>query len=122
MPKIALIRHLYEIRHEKEFVQKLFRFIDWLIRLPKDLEKEFWYEIRQYEEERRMPYVTSVEIIGIKKGLKEGIELGLDLKFGSEGLLLMPDINEIEDLDILEAIKFGIKTAKTIDELRKIYD
>ncbi|MEK7396753.1 MAG: hypothetical protein AAB116_07430 [Candidatus Poribacteria bacterium] len=117
-----MIRHLYEIRHEKEFVQKLFRFIDWLIRLPKDLEKEFWYEIRQYEEERRMPYVTSVEIIGIKKGLKEGIELGLDLKFGSEGLLLMPDINEIEDLDILEAIKFGIKTAKTIDELRKIYD
>jgi hypothetical protein len=120
--KVALIRHLYEPCQKKEFVQRIFRFIDWLIRLPEELEKEFWYEIKQYEEEGRMRYVTSVERIGFKKGLKEGIELGLDLKFGDEGLLLMPKINEIEDLSILEAIKSGIKTAKTIDELRKIYD
>jgi hypothetical protein len=44
-----------------------------------------------------------------------------ELKFGSEGLLLMPEINEIEDLDVLKAIQSGIKTAKTLDELRRIY-
>jgi len=72
-----------------------------------------------------MPYVTSVERIGIKKGfrqgIKQGIEFGLELKFGSEGLLLMPEISEIEDLDVLKAIQSGIKTAKTLDELRRIY-
>jgi len=80
-----------------------------------------------------MPYVTSVERIGIKKGIKQGIEqgleqgikqgieLGLELKFGNEGLLLMPEISEIDDLDVLKAIQSGIKTAKTLDELRRIY-
>jgi hypothetical protein len=68
-----------------------------------------------------MPYVTSVERIGINKGIKQGIELGLELKFGNEGLLVMPDINKIEDLDVLKAVQSGIRTAKTLDELRKIY-
>jgi hypothetical protein len=120
--KVSLVRHLYETCQKREFVQKIFRFIDWLIRLPEELEDEFWYEIKQYEEGKLMPYVTSVERIGIKKGLKQGIELSLELKFGSEGLLLMPEISEINDLDVLETIMSGIKTAKTIDELRKIYD
>jgi len=45
----------------------------------------------------------------------------LELKFGGEGLLLMPEISKIEDLDVLKAIQSGIKTAKTLDELRRIY-
>jgi flagellar biosynthesis/type III secretory pathway protein FliH len=49
-----------------------------LIQLPEELENEFWYEIEQYEEERRMPYVTSVERIGVKKGIEQGIEKGLE--------------------------------------------
>jgi hypothetical protein len=123
--KIALIKHLYEIGYQENDILKLFRFIDWLIQLPEELENEFWYEIEQYEGGRHMPYVTSVERIGIKKGfeqgIKQGIELGLELKFGSEGLLIMPEISEIDDLDVLKAIQSGIKTAKTLDDLRRIY-
>jgi len=87
------------------------------MQLPEEMENEFWKEIKQYEEERHMPYITSAERIVIK----QGIELGLELKFGVEGLLIMPEINEIEDLDILNAIHSGIRTAKTLDELRKIH-
>jgi len=50
-----------------------------LIQLPEELENEFWYEIKQYEEERRMPYVTSVERIGVKKGIEQGIIQGIEL-------------------------------------------
>ncbi|MEK7396573.1 MAG: cytosolic protein [Candidatus Poribacteria bacterium] len=135
--KVALVRHLHEIGLKEEDVLKLFRFIDWLIQLPEELENEFWNEIERYEEEKRMPYVTSVERIGIKKGIeqgieqgiemglgqgiKQGIELGLELKFGSKGLLIMSEISKIEDLDTLRAIQSGIKTSKNVDELRKIY-
>ena len=35
---------------------------------------------------------------------------------GNEGLLIMPEISEIDDLDVLKAIQSGIKTAKTLDE------
>ncbi|MFQ4143452.1 hypothetical protein [Chlorogloeopsis sp. ULAP02] len=68
-----------------------------------------------------MPYVTSVERIGIKKGLLEGIAIGLELKFGSEGLTILPEISQIQDVDILRAILTSIKTVNTLEELRRIY-
>jgi len=34
----------------------------------------------------------------------EAIELGLDLKFGEEGLKLMSEIQEIEDIEMLKSI------------------
>jgi predicted transposase YdaD len=40
--------------------------------LPKNLEQEFWREIRQLEEETRMPYITSVERLGIEQGMQRG--------------------------------------------------
>jgi predicted DNA-binding ribbon-helix-helix protein len=39
--------------------------------LPEGLEREFWQELRAYEEERRMPYITSVEEIGFERGLQQ---------------------------------------------------
>jgi predicted transposase YdaD len=45
--------------------------------LPKNLEQEFWREIRQWEEETRMPYITSVERLGIEQGMQRGIEQGM---------------------------------------------
>ncbi|NCQ70186.1 MAG: DUF4351 domain-containing protein, partial [Microcystis aeruginosa W13-16] len=50
---------------------------DWLMSLPKNLEQEFWREIRQLEEETRMPYITSVERLGIEQGMQRGIEQGM---------------------------------------------
>jgi gluconate kinase len=40
--------------------------------LPEALKRSFWEELRTYEEERRMPYITSVEQIGIEKGIEKG--------------------------------------------------
>ena len=72
-----------------------------------------------------MPYITSVERIGIQKGtrqgLLEGIELGLKLKFGREGLGILPEISALEDVEQLRAILSGLETANTISELRQIY-
>ncbi len=46
------------------------------------------------------------------------IELLLEIKFGSEGLELMPEISQIYDLEQLEVIKRRFKTLNTLDELR----
>lgn len=54
--------------------------------------------------------------------LHSGIELGLELKFGSEGLQLMPAIYQISDLNILKSIQQGIRTINTVDELRRLYE
>jgi len=58
---------------------------------------------------------------GMRRGLLSGITLGLELKFGSAGLQLLPEIREIENVERLEAIAEAIKTASTLEELRQIY-
>jgi predicted DNA-binding ribbon-helix-helix protein len=44
--------------------------------LPKSLEIAFWRELKAYEEERKVSYITSVERIGYDRGLQEGEEGG----------------------------------------------
>jgi predicted transposase YdaD len=50
----------------------LFWFIDWIIVLPEGLSNSFWNEIKTYEEEKKMTYITSVEKIGFKRGEEKG--------------------------------------------------
>ena len=40
--------------------------------LPPELEKQLWTSISELERNMKMPYVTSVERIGIERGRQEG--------------------------------------------------
>ena len=123
--KLFITTGLYAQGYQKQDIINLFHFIDWVMRLPEDLEENFLEDLEQYEEKDKMRYVTSVERIGIKKGIQQGlvsaIELGLELKFGAVGLELLPEISPIQDIEVLTAIKDGIKTATTLAELRSYY-
>ena len=69
--KLALIERLYERGYDRSAIINLFKFIDWLLILPEDAKISFWQELRTYEEERQMPYITSVEQIGYDRGTTE---------------------------------------------------
>ena len=58
--KLFLTRRLYERGYGREDVLHLFRFIDWMMRLPEALEEGFWQEVRKYEEVKHMPYITAI--------------------------------------------------------------
>jgi len=58
---------------------------------------------------------------GIRQERLASIELGLEVKFGTEGLQLMPEISQISDLELLKAIQRGVMMVNTIDELQQIY-
>lgn len=131
--KWIITRRMYQQGYSKQDIIQLFRFIDWILWLPEELRKDFWAEYYQFEQEQRMPYITSVEQIGIEKGMNigivkgqreellPGIALGLELKFGSAGLALMPDIEQLADIPLLRAIRDHIRTASTVEELRRLY-
>ncbi|WP_373528138.1 hypothetical protein [Nostoc sp.] len=91
------------------------------MKLPEKLENSFWQEVTQYEEEKKMPYITSVERRGMRGGLLQGIEIALELKFGSQGLTIFPEIIQIQNIEILRAILTSIKTVNSLEEFRQIY-
>jgi hypothetical protein len=72
-----------------------------------------------------MPYITSVERIGIAKGERRGflasIEVVLEIRFGPAGLALLPEVRAIEDVRTLEAVLGALKTVATPDELRALW-
>jgi hypothetical protein len=126
------VRRLYEQGFKREDILNLFGFIDWMLTLPIELEQEFWQEIRKFEESRRMQYITSVERIGFQKGIEESqnqirqvllksLALGLKLKFGETGQSLLPQIESIQDVSVLEAILSGIETSSNVSQFRQIY-
>ena len=93
--KMRLVRQLYESGYNQSDVLNLFRFLDWLLKLPKALESEFWQELRIYEEERSMPYVTSVERIGIEKGERSLISRQLNRKLNVLPIALQSQIDRL---------------------------
>ncbi|GAA6622351.1 cytosolic protein [Scytonema sp. NUACC26] len=123
--KLELTKRLYELGFSREDIINLFKLIDWIMSLPEELEQEFWQEFRNFEESKSMPYITSVERLGIKKGkqegLLEGISLGLKLKFGEAGQTLLPEIEAIQDVSLLKTILKALESVSTLEELRQIY-
>ena len=69
--KFRLTRRLYEQGYERQDILNLFRFLDWMMELPEGLKQVFRAELKQFEQERQMPYVTSIEQMGIEKGRQE---------------------------------------------------
>jgi hypothetical protein len=52
-------------------VRLLFKFLDWMLVLPEELEEAMSMELAEFERERMMPYVSSIERIAPEKGKAE---------------------------------------------------
>jgi predicted transposase/invertase (TIGR01784 family) len=78
--KLTLIKRLYERGYDRSTIMNLFAFVDWLMILSNEAKVSFWQELRTYEEERQMPYITSVEQIGYDRGkVEERISIALNM-------------------------------------------
>jgi hypothetical protein len=84
--KARIIKGLYNRGWSGTEVRQLWRFIDWMMDLPKGLENQLYEEIVQFEKEKQMPYLTTAERIGLEKGLEQGLKQGLEqgLELGLE--------------------------------------
>jgi hypothetical protein len=119
--KLRLVRGLYERGLSAKDVRELFRMIDWLMELPPPLETVFWQEVAEIQKERKMPFVTTPERVGRREGMRIGIRSLLKVKFGDEGLQMMPEIENIHYEDQLQAVLDTLETAKTLDEVRRLW-
>jgi len=85
--KFRLTQRLYEQGYEREDILNLFRFLDWMMELPEGLNQVFRDQLEQYDQERQMPYITSIEQLGIEKG-REDERRSLALKMLQENIPL----------------------------------
>ncbi|MFT5145043.1 MAG: hypothetical protein ACI80V_003267 [Rhodothermales bacterium] len=74
--KLALVKGLYERGLGREDIVRLFGFVDHLMALPQGLDEQFSTELAMFENEKKMTYVTSIERVGMRKGLEQGLEQG----------------------------------------------
>lgn len=78
---------LYRRGWDKQRIIDLFFVIDWMMKLPEALKKQLWENLSNLEQEKKMAYVSSVERIGIEKGIQQGEALALQklltIRFGT---------------------------------------
>lgn len=95
--------------------------IDWFMDLPPLQTQVFKSELDRLQEEKRMPFITSIERLAMGRGLRKGIEAMLRRCFGDAGLRLMPEIEAIHDEEKLQAILTALETAGSPDEVRRLW-
>lgn len=76
--KARLLKGLIHHGFSREVIVRLFRLIDWLIKLDKTSALEIRREIAQYYDTNNMPYVTSFERIAKEEGHALGLEQGME--------------------------------------------
>jgi len=113
---------MYERGYAKVDILELFRVIDWILRLPSALEHEFLKELQTYEKVHQMPYITSIERIGIQKGIlrrESALLLRLiELRFGAASEAVIRQVREA-DADTLLQWSERILTAETLSDVMK---
>jgi hypothetical protein len=120
--KVELCKALYEANYSKKEILELYRFLDWVLALPKRLTRQFDDFIEEYEEGNKVEYVTSIERRGIEKGLQQGLQQGIQLsvvdilgaRFENVPNTLVKTIQAIDDKSFLSQL---LKKAILVDSI-----
>jgi hypothetical protein len=72
---------LYQRRYERQDILELFRYIDWMLQLPKLLEEQLYQAIEAMEQEEQMPYVTAIERYAQARGEAQTLRKQIQLKY-----------------------------------------
>jgi hypothetical protein len=86
--KYSLTTMLYERGWSEQEIIDLYRFIDWVLTLPPELEEAFREDLETYERGKNMPYISAIEKMGEARGEAKG-------KVELIGLLLAHQVGEI---------------------------
>ena len=123
--KLELILLLQDRGMGADDLRRWYRYLDWLLILPKEYDERIWQKIVQKEKETAVPYVTYAERRGLEKGLEKGREEGLEkgieavleVRFPQEVSVLMPAVRQSSKMAELDRFLQLAKTA-TLEEIR----
>ncbi len=124
--KWSVVRGLYERGYDREDIIKLFKVIDRMMALPKELQQSFEEKLSRYEEERRMPLLSNMELRGMERGAvqtaRESVITVLRVRLGEISPELMETLNNISDLPLLKQLLERAATVNTLAEFQQLLE
>ncbi len=133
--KRRFILQLYDLGLDRETLIRVYKFIEWIMELPKSLDDRLYEEVKQKEEQKRMPYIMYAERKGIQKGIQKGkqegkqegrieglrqaIKILMDAKFGQSAKGLEEKISKVRNEKTLEKILYELQQAVDADEFEQ---
>ncbi len=126
--KWQLVRNLYEEGWRKFEIINLFKFIDKMMTLPPQLALKFTTKLNEYEEEKKMPFLSTLEEmalergqqIGAKETRKKDIINLLKKRFGNLTDELIQSLNKIDDLSFLDTLILETISVNSVAEFQEL--
>ena len=113
--KRELLRGLYHRGFSRQGIANLFRVIDYLITLPREVEDKLQEEMHEIEEGRKEMLVTSWEMIAAQKGRQQGLQEGLQK--GLESLVVQLLTQRFGELSARTRKQLSSLTAPQLEKL-----
>ncbi|HWX42809.1 MAG TPA: hypothetical protein VN345_16785 [Blastocatellia bacterium] len=133
--KLTLAKMLLERGYKDRQADHLFRFMDYVLALPEELEDEFDQEVTRYAKEGKVTYLSRFERKAMERGMERGVEKGLreghiataraavidvlESRFDRVPRKLSSQLNKITDADRLRALIRQAATAATVKDFER---
>jgi len=118
--KRTLFKALYEANYSKQDILELFRFMDWVLALPEPFALQFKAFTTEYEEAKKMPYVTSIERLGALEQSQEDVVEVLRVRFKDVHESLVKAIHAIYDQSFLSQLLREAILVNSLDAFEKL--
>jgi hypothetical protein len=103
--KKYLLVLLFQKAYNKTRIRAVFKFIDWIMRLPEQLEKRIEEDILREQGEKPMAYVTSWERRAEKRGEEKGWEKGREEARKETAKRMLQEGWDIDDINRLTGLE-----------------
>jgi hypothetical protein len=127
--KKRFLLELYQSGMTRETILAIYKFIDWIMRLPDEEEAKLYEETKTIEKTTAMPYITTAERIGLKKGIEQTLPTIhqafatiIKIKFGEAGGSLSERIHQVRSLDALQQLMAQLEGAHSLSDAEKIFN
>jgi hypothetical protein len=101
--------------------------------LPQELQREFKEELRRYQEESQMPFLSRIELDAKQEGIEEGLQQSrqtlqetvmevLEMRFVEVPPELREVVNGIEDVSVLKQLLKQAIAIPSIEEFQKLLE
>jgi len=122
--KWDVVRKLLEKGYDQEDIRKLFRLLDWMMTLPEELQQSFEEQLNRYQEERKMPVLSHMEIRGMQRGIvqnaRESVLEVLTVRFEVVPPEVIDTINQIEDVSVLKQLLRDVIAINSMVEFQQL--